>query len=70
MELMKDKRGFLDTEVLFSTGFVILFALAVTATVVGYVWSKKMDAGSLPVWQLIVILVGEFFAAYFFAAKA
>ena len=69
MTLLKDKKGFLDTEVLFSPGFVILFALAVTATTFGYIWSKKMDAGSLPMWQLILTYIVEFFAAYFFASR-
>lgn len=63
-----NKRGFLDPEIIMSVGFVALFGLAISATVMGYIFSKKMDY-SLPIWQLIVIIVVEFFASYFFIAR-
>lgn len=69
MNLLNDKRGFLDLEVLMSIGFVILFVFAASATLLGYIWSKKQGWDAIPVWQLITILVTEFFGAYFFAAR-
>jgi len=69
MSLMNDKRGFLDMEVLTSVGFVILFIMAAGATLMGYIWSKKQGMASLPVWQLLTILVAEFFGAYYFASR-
>jgi hypothetical protein len=71
---MNDKKGFsvgdyLDTEILTSMGFIILFGFAVTATILGYIFSKKMGMASLPIWQFLVIIVGEFFGAYFFASR-
>jgi|TARA_R100000750_G_C2306861_1_gene80955 hypothetical protein len=67
--MLKDKRGFLDTEVLFSPAFVILFLFAFSATMMGFIWAKRADWVVMPIWQLLVIIVGEFIAAYFFAAK-
>jgi len=70
MGLFRDKRGFLDTEVLFSLGFIILFGLALAATMIGYILSKRAGWEAFPIWQLLVIIVGEFFAAYIFVARS
>ena len=69
MKLLNDKKGFLDTEVLMSLGFIILFLFAAVATLLGYVWSKKQGWVALPIWQLFIILGGEFFVAYYFASR-
>jgi len=69
MNLLNDKRGFLDTEVLTSVGFVILFGLAFTATILGYIMGKKWGLDSLSLWQIAVIIVGEFVASYFFVTR-
>ena len=66
---MKNKKGFLDTEILTSTGFVLLAAFALGATLTGYIMGKRMGFPPFPVWQLIVIMVGEVIAAYVFAAR-
>lgn len=67
--MLNDKRGFLDTEVLTSAAFIILFVMAVGATVMGYAWAKKQGMEVFPTWQLVLIIGGEFIAAYFFAAR-
>ena len=64
-----NKKGFIDTEVLASPGFIILLLLAWSATTIGYIMSKKMESGGFPIWQVIIILVVEAIAAYFFAAR-
>jgi hypothetical protein len=64
-----DKGGFLDTEVLMSVGFWILFGLAFIATMVGFIVSKSWGMVSIPIWQLIVIIIAEFFGAYYFASR-
>lgn len=69
IKLEKDKRAFLDMEVLTSQGFIILFIFAVVATLLGYIISKRMDMMSLPTWQLVVLIIVEFFGAYFFASR-
>ena len=69
MKLLKDKRAFLDMEILTSLGFIILFLFAASATLIGYIWSRNQGWAVLPFWQRICILVGEFFAAYYFASR-
>ena len=58
-----------DTEILTSPGFLILCGLAIGATLIGYVMGRKWDMPSFPVWQLILILVGEVVASYVFIAR-
>ena len=70
MKILKNKRAFLDFEVLTSAGFIILFLLAFSATALGYIWSKKSEWAVLPMWQLILIVIVEFIAAYFFASRS
>lgn len=64
-----NKKGFVDTEILTSPGFVILCALSVGATVLGYILSKKWDLVQLPVWQFIILIIAEVIGSYFFAAR-
>jgi hypothetical protein len=60
-----DKKGqLLDMSIITSAGFVILFVLAASATLLGYVFGKKMGFGTFPLWQIIVTIVVEFIAAY------
>jgi len=66
---LKDKRGFIDPEVFATPAFLILVVLAISATVLGYIASKKMDMIPMPVWQLLVIIAVEIVASYFFAAR-
>ncbi len=61
---------FIDPDVLFSPGFVLLSIGALSATAIGYVWSKSMEAGGFPLWQLLLIMCGEVVACYYFASKA
>jgi hypothetical protein len=64
-----NKKAQIDPDILMSPGFVILAALAVGATVAGYFMGRKWGVPSFPIWQLIVIIVGELIAAYIFAAR-
>jgi len=66
---LKDKKGFIDPEILFTPAFIILFGLGAIATVLGYFMGKQMGFASFPLWQLGIILLVIFGAAYFFAAK-
>ena len=61
---------FIDPDILYSPGFVLLSLVALSATAMGYLWSKSMEAGGFPLWQLILIMVGEVIACYYFASKA
>ncbi len=61
---------FIDLDILYSPGFVLLALGALSATAIGYVWSKSMEAGGFPVWQLLLIMVGELVACYYFVSKA
>ena len=63
-----NKKAQIDFELLSSVGFIILALLAVSATVIGWVMSKRMG-NSFPVWQLLLIIGVEIVAAYFFAAR-
>jgi len=64
-----NKKAFADPDILMSPGFIILGGMAIIATVAGFIWGKRMGWGSFPIWQLLVILVGELVAAYVFAAR-
>ncbi len=67
--MINNKRGFLDTEILTSAGFVILGGGAVLATLIGFVWGKRMGWQSLPIWQLLIILLVELGVTYFFIER-
>ena len=69
LNLLKDKRGFIDEEVLTSAGFIILSCMAIAATILGYTIGKKAGWVSFPFWQLILILLVEVAVAYFFASR-
>jgi len=67
--MIKNKRGQLDLEILEEPGFWILGGGAVAATLIGYIWAKKMEWVPMPFWQLLVVLVVELIAAAFFASR-
>ena len=65
-----NKKAFLDPDVIMSPGFILLGGGAILATVMGYAWGKSFDSGlTWPLWQLLVIILAELVAAYFFAAR-
>ena len=64
-----NKKGQMDIEVFEEPGFWILGGGAVIATILGYIWSRKMDWIPLPFWQLIIIIIVEIIAAAFFASR-
>lgn len=67
--MFNDKRAFIDPDVVMSIGFVVLAGMAIVATVIGYVLSKSWVGDSFKLWQLLIIIVVELIAAYFFAAR-
>lgn len=70
MNWLQDKRGFVDTEVIMSPGFVILAAIAVGATLLGWVGGKKMGfEASFPAWQIIIFIFFELIACYVITVK-
>lgn len=64
-----NKKGFIDTEVLFSRAFIILLLFGWGATILGYILGKQMGFPPFPLTTMLVILLGELIAAYVFAAK-
>jgi len=64
-----NKKAFVDLEVIASPGFIILVAMAVSATLLGWKLSGSWSESSLPFWQVIIAIVVEVVAAYFFAAR-
>jgi len=67
---MNNKKAQFDMEILASPGFVILALMAVSATVLGWTFASKFGVETrFPVWQLLVIILGELIAAYVIAAR-
>ena len=64
-----NKKGFIDGDTLYNPGFWILVVLGWTATIVGWTWSKSMDSGAFPLWQVLLTLVVIFIASAFFARE-
>ncbi len=60
----------IDIDILYSPGFVLLAVGSLSATAIGYIWSKSMESGGFPLWQFALIIVGELVACYYFASKA
>jgi len=56
-------------EALESPGFYILAGLGVGAEVLGFILAKSMGWMLMPLWQLIVIMIGTLAAAAFFATR-
>jgi len=65
---MKNKKGQMDIEIFEEPAFWILGGGAVAATVIGYIVSRNMEM-SLPLWQFLVLIVGEIIAAAIFASR-
>ena len=65
-----NKKAQIDFEVLTSVGFIILVAMAVGATLIGWKVASGMGEGTgWPLWQILVILVIEIVACYIFASR-
>ena len=56
-------------EALDEPGFYILGGLGTAAVLVGWIISKKSMEFSLPIWQLLILIVGILVASAFFATK-
>lgn len=59
----------IDWDVITTPGFVLLCIGSWAATLIGWVWSKKSEMASFSVPTLLIVLVIELIAAYYFAAK-
>ena len=59
-----NKKAQLDMDVLSEPAFWILAGFSVSATLLGYIMSKKMEWVPLPIWQLLIILIVEVVASY------
>ena len=57
-------------EILSSPAFYLLGGGAVIATLIGYIWGRRMGWVPLPWWQLIVIILAELGAGALFAGYA
>ena len=67
---MRNKKAFVDTEILGSLAFIILSVMAISATILGWSIAGKMGFEErLPIWQLIVIIAAEIMASYVIAAR-
>jgi len=56
-------------EVLESPGFYILAGLGIGAELVGWIYGRKMMDISMPIWQLIVLIIGTLIASAVFASR-
>lgn len=60
----------IDMEIILSPGFIILSAIALGATALGFLMSVKSGWASFPLWQLILIMGGELVICYVYVAKS
>jgi len=66
---MKNKKGFITGDTFTNVGFWILIILGWSATLLGWKFSKGMETGGLPFWQVIITLIVIFVAAAYFARE-
>ena len=59
----------IDWEVINSVGFILLVLISVGATILGYVLGSKWGLPSFGFVQLIIIIIFELIACYYFAAR-
>ena len=67
--ILKDKRAFIDMEVIMSPGFWALLILTLAATLIGWIGSVKMDMEAFPLWQVVVFMFFEVIIVYVIALK-
>jgi len=56
-------------DIIENPAFWILGGGGVIAVVIGWIVSSKMESGSLPTWQMLILIVGVLVAAAVFANK-
>ncbi len=56
-------------EVLESPAFWILAGIGVIAETIGWMMSRSWEAGGIPVWQFIILVLGTIVAAAVFASR-
>ena len=69
MSLLKDKRGFLDPEVIMSPGFIALAILSVGAIVIGWFGGKSMGFDAFPLWNILVFIPFDLAICYVITIK-
>ena len=67
---MNKKAQLIDFEVVASMGFIILVAMAVGATLIGWKFGGSISDGpGWPLWQILLIIVAEIVASYIIVAR-
>ena len=61
--------GLDDLEILDNPAFWILGGGGVAMELIGWIAGKRMDLGTFPLWQLLIIMAGTLVAAAIFANK-
>jgi len=69
MNLLKDKRGFIDMEILAMPGFWALLILTLAATAIGWIGSKQMGMDAFPLWQVLMFMAVEIVIVYIISLK-
>lgn len=52
-----------------SPAFWILGGMGSVAVLLGWIWSRKAGWEALPIWQVLVLIVGIIIASAFFATR-
>ena len=60
----------IDMDVIASPAFVILAVMALGATAMGYAFSVRSELVAMPLWQLMIIMVGEVVACYVIVGRS
>ncbi len=56
-------------DILENPAFWLLGGFGIVAVVIGWIVSSKMEAGSLPTWQMLALIAGVILAAAAFASR-
>lgn len=56
-------------DILENPAFWLLGGFGVVAVIIGWVVSSRMEAGSLPTWQMLALILGVIIAAAAFASR-
>ena len=56
-------------EIIEVPGFWILGSVGTIMVVIGWIMSKNMEAGALPLWQILLTIIVIWIASGFFASR-
>lgn len=60
----------IDWEIVATPAFVVLSLMALGATALGFIMAGKMEWSPMPIWQLLVLMLGELVAIYVIVSRA